>query len=328
MNNLYDALETCLHDIENGADVEAALLRYSDIADELRPIIQASVNAKSLTVPNPSAVVMRRNRARLLQRASEMRAAKVESLPRFVWFASLRRMVVVLIVLAVLFASGTGLVRAASTTLPGDNLYSIKRTWEDVTLLFTIDLQKRASLEVEHEDERLEELRGLIANGRSAKVDFAGRVTRQNADVWQVAGFATLISLETDMPDSPVATGSPVRVIGFTQASGTVRADRVELLQPGVSLPTSEQENNEGSDHSGNEGSGPGSGNEAPEVEETETPEPQMESFDGTLQSMDVNDIWTVNGIVTDVSNAEIIGIPVIGADVSVDGYFNSNGVF
>src|SRR5687768_8096889 len=258
MNNFYDALETCLHDIENGADVEAALLRYSDIADELRPIIQASVNAKSLTVPNPSAVVMRRNRARLLQRASEMRAAKVESLPRFVWFASLRRMVVVLIVLAVLFASGTGLVRAASTTLPGDNLYPIKRTWEDVTLLFTVDLQKRASLEVEHEDKRLQEVHELFARGRWAKVDFAGRVTRQDADVWWVAGFPILISSETDMPDA-VAVGAAVRVIGFTQADGMVRCEGVELLPPGVSLPTGEQEIYDGSDHSGNEGPGSGS---------------------------------------------------------------------
>ena len=178
MNNLYDALETCLHDIENGADVEAVLLRYSDIADELRPILQASVNAKRLAVPAPTADVIQLNRARLLQRASEMRAAKVEPLPRFVWYVAVRRAAITLIVLVVLFVSGTDLVRAASTTLPGDNLYPVKRTWEDVTLLFTIDLQKRASLEVEHEDERLEELRGLIANGRSAKVDFAGHVTQ------------------------------------------------------------------------------------------------------------------------------------------------------
>jgi hypothetical protein len=34
------------------------------------------------------------------------------------------------------FVSGTGLVRAA-TTLPGDNLYPVKRTWEDVLVLLT-----------------------------------------------------------------------------------------------------------------------------------------------------------------------------------------------
>lgn len=328
MNNLYDALENCLHDIENGADAEAALMRYPDIADELRPILEASLNAKGLAVPAPSADVMRRNRAKLLQRAAEMREGNVGPLPRRFWFTSLRHLAVTLVVLVVVFASGTGLVRAASMTLPGDNLYTVKRTWEGVTLLFTIDLQKRASLEVEHENERLDELRELFANGRSAKVDFAGRVTRQNADKWLVAGFWIMISSETDMADAPVPVGAAVRVVGFTQSDGMVRVERVELLPPGSSLPKYEEENNEGSHQSGNEGPGSGSENEAPQVEETKTPEPQLESFDGILQSMDVNDIWAINGIVTDVSNAEIIGTPAIGAAVSVDGYFNSNGVF
>ena len=203
MNNLYEALESCLHDIENGADVEAVLLRYSDIAAELRPIVQASVNAKSLAAPNPSVDVMQRNRARLLQRASEMRASKAGSLPRFPWLrgrnetsgvVQLRRLAVTLIVLAALFASGTGLVRAASTTLPGDNLYPVKRTLEDVTLLFTFDLQQRESLAVEHENERLEECYELIAEGRSARVDFAGIITQQNGDEWLVSGITIVIS--------------------------------------------------------------------------------------------------------------------------------------
>ncbi|MEO5887381.1 MAG: DUF5667 domain-containing protein, partial [Anaerolineales bacterium] len=271
---------------------------------------------------------IRRNRAKLLQHAAELREAKVEAPLGRVWFASLRRVAVALILLGVLFASGTGLVGAASAALPGDNLYPVKRTWENVSLLFTVDLQKRASLEIEHENERLDELHELFVKGRSAKVDFAGRVTRQSGDKWLVTGFPVVISPETDMPDVPIATGAAVRVIGFTQGNNMVRAERVELLPPNASLPKGDEGINEGSDHSGKEGSGSGSENEAPEVEETETPEPRMESFDGILQSMDVNDIWTVNGIVTDVSNAEIIGTPVIGAAVIVNGYFNSNGVF
>ena len=30
MNNLYDVLEVCLNEIENGAELEAVLLRYPD----------------------------------------------------------------------------------------------------------------------------------------------------------------------------------------------------------------------------------------------------------------------------------------------------------
>ena len=278
MNNLYEALESCLHDIENGADVEAVLLRYSDIADELRPIVQASVNAKSLAARDPSLDVMQRNRARLLQRASEMRASKAGSLPRFPWLrgrnetsgvVQLRRLAVTLIVLAALFASGTGLVRAASTTLPGDNLYPVKRTWEDVTLLFTFDLQQRESLAVEHENERLEECYELIAEGRSARVDFAGIVTQQNGDEWLVSGITIVISSQTDFHDGPVFVGDPVRVFGFLQSNDSVLVERIDQLPSGAQLPYignsgngSNSGSGSGDDDNGNDSSGPGNGND------------------------------------------------------------------
>src|SRR5688500_11124680 len=279
MNNLYEALESCLHDIENGADVEAVLLRYSDIADELRPIVQASVNAKSLAAPDPSVDVMQRNRARLLQRASEMRASKAGSLPRFPWLrgrnktsgvVQLRRLAVTLIVLAALFASGTGLVRAASTTLPGDNLYPVKRTWEDVTLLFTFDLQQRESLAVEHENERLEECYELIAEGRSARVDFAGMITQQNGDEWLVSGITIVISPQTDFHDGPVFVGDPVRVFGFLQSNDSVLVERIDQLPSGAQLPyigNSGNGSNSGSgsgddDNENDNNSGPGSRND------------------------------------------------------------------
>jgi hypothetical protein len=54
MNNLYDALEICLQELEQGADIETALIRYPDLADELRPILEAAVGAQKMAVPAPS----------------------------------------------------------------------------------------------------------------------------------------------------------------------------------------------------------------------------------------------------------------------------------
>ncbi|HSK87093.1 MAG TPA: DUF5667 domain-containing protein, partial [Anaerolineales bacterium] len=229
MNNLYEVLEICLQDIEQGADIDTVLFRYPELADELRPILEASANAKNLAIPAPSVEVVRRNRARVLQHAAQLREAKVKP-SRRIWFASLRRVAVTLVVVAALFISGTNLVRAASTTLPGDQLYPVKRTWEDVLLLFTFNSQQREALEVEHENERHHELRELFAEGRSEDVDFSGVVTRQDGNEWVVAGVPVVVSSQTELRDAPIVVGNAVRVRGETRGDGIVLAERIRLL--------------------------------------------------------------------------------------------------
>jgi uncharacterized membrane protein YgcG len=284
MNNLYEALEICLQDLEQGVEIETVLFGYPELADELRPILEASVNAKSMAVLDPSAEGVRRNRAKFLQHAAEMREAKSQPASHHTWFASLRRVAVTLVVVAILFASGTGVVRAASTTVPGDDLYPVKRTWEDVLLLFTLNGQRRAALEVEHENERLEELNELFAEGRSEQVDFSGRVTLQNGNEWRVAGFPVVISAQTEMPDQPVGVGSAIRVIGVTGADGIVQAERVKLLPAGAKLPDVEdepeieQESNEGPNQQNEDNSGPGAEDDSQAVEKTTTPEIESEN--------------------------------------------------
>src|SRR5512138_1067852 len=241
MNNLYEALEICLRDIEQGAEIDTVLLRYPDLADELRPILEASRNASSLAVPVPPIEVVRRNRARVLQHAAQLREAKAKRSSRRFWLVSFRRLAVTLAVVSILFASGTGLVRAASTTLPGDQLYPVKRTWEDVLVLLTFNSQQREALEVEHENERHLELKELFAEGRSAEVEFAGQVTSQNGNDWVVSGVPVLISAQTEIRDQGIVIGSAVQVEGRTQSNGAVVAEKVELLPPGGQLPDVEE---------------------------------------------------------------------------------------
>lgn len=270
MNNLYEALEICLQDIEKGVDVESVLFRYPDLADELRPILEASAGAKNMAVPAPAPDAVRRNRAKVLQHAAQMREGKVRSSQR-IWFASLRRIAVTLAVVTVLFVSGTGLVGASSNTLPGDNLYPVKRTWEGLRLFFTFNPLERESLEMEHENERLHEVQEVLAQGRSAEVDFNGVVTSQNGNEWVVADVRVLISDQTEIREQGITVGSPVRVRGITQGNNTVLAERIRLLSSDAKLPDADDGHESGG---GNENhSGPGSGEEGPRIEETETPE-------------------------------------------------------
>jgi uncharacterized membrane protein YgcG len=294
MNNLHEILEICLQDIEQGADIETVLFRYPEHAQELRPILEASVNAKSMAIPAPSVEVVRRNRTRVLQHAAQLREAKTRSSKR-VWFTSLRRVAVTLAVVATLFVSGTRLVGAASTTVPGDNLYPVKRTWEDVLLLFTFNLQQREALEVEHENERLHELRELFAEGRFAEVEFAGQVTSQNGNIWIVSGIPVIISNQTEIRDRGIVISSAVRVKGHAQGDGVVLAERVRLLSSDEKLPDLDdehesEENNHGNGN-GNENeqeddnSGKGSGDDEPKDEEFESKDESSNSGSGSDNS-------------------------------------------
>lgn len=280
MTNLYEALEICLQDIDQGADIETVLFRYPDLAEELRPILEASVDVGNLAVPPPSFDVVRRNRAKVLQHAAQMREAKAKSSQR-IWFVSLRRLAVTLAVVAALFVSSTGLVRAASTTLPGDQLYPVKRTWEDMLVAFTFNVQQRDALEVEHENERLQELQELFAEKRSAQVDFSGPVTSQNGSEWVISGVTVMISAQTEIRDQGIVVGSPVRVKGQTQSTNVVLAERIELLPSNAILPDKGDEpelNRQDVEEPTpqiEDNSGKGSDGETQGAETIKTPEPE-----------------------------------------------------
>lgn len=342
MNKLYEALEVCLNEIENGADVDTVLFRYPEFANELRPILEASVKAKEMAVPAPSQEVFRGNRAKLLQQAAVMREAKAAPTSRRIWSVPLRRALVSLMVVAMLFVSSTGLVRAASTALPGDNLYPVKRTWEGLRLLFTFNVIQREALELEHENERLEELHELFAEGRSAEVDFAGYVTRLNPTAWRVSGITVFISPETQLPNQQVMVGAAVRVHGRSE-NGGVLAEEIELLPSGSILPEVEDneleiEAEEPEDDEQEIEEEPGSGSVVePTVIPTvipsfKTPTPTVKPEDikveGVVTSIQ-NNLIVVNGIVMDIQFAEEIkGTPSIGAIAKVEGYYDADGVF
>jgi len=341
MNNLYDILEICLKEIENGADVDTVLFRYPEFAEELRPILETSMQAKMLAAADPSPDVVRRSRANVMQQATRMREERLWP-SRRLWSVPLRRAVVSLAVIGALFMTSTGLVQAASTTLPGDNLYPVKRTWEDVRVIFTFDTQAREALEVAHENERLDELNDLFTEGRSAKVDFAGTVMSQDGDLWQVSKIPVLISAGTDLGTQSVKIGDAVRVRGVTQTGGTVMAEHLDFLPAGIPLPELEDdhspaagqekpEDGQQQQNSGEDGSGEESESGAPRQEATKSLQLESNihefSRDGVVDSFSGNTL-VVNGQSMNISSAEIKGTPMIGASAKVEGYFDANGVF
>ena len=203
----YEALEVCLQAIETGAEIESVLKRYPQMADELRPILETSVQAQSLATPSVPEAAIRRGRARVLQHAAGM-SAPAQGSRRSIF--SFPRLATSLALAFIFILSGTGLVRASDGALPGDNLYPIKRTWEDMRLLLVFDPEGREELEDEFEQERLHEIDELLVEGRHETITFAGLVTEQNGDQWMVSGIHVQITPDSKLPADPVTVGASI----------------------------------------------------------------------------------------------------------------------
>lgn len=230
---LYEALEVCIQALETGADLEGVLKRYPQMTDELRPLLEAVAQAQSLSIPSAPEDAIKRGRARVLQHAAEMRESSGK--PRVAGF-SFARLAASLALALIFIFSGVGLVRASSDALPGDNLYRVKRTWEDVRLLLMFDAEGREGLAYEFEMKRLEEVSKLLAEGRFTTVSFTGVVEQIDGNQWLVSGINVLITADSQLPPEPVTVGASISVEGHTNSQGLVEVERVELLKSGIIL--------------------------------------------------------------------------------------------
>lgn len=321
---LYDALEVCLSALETGVDIESVLKLYPQEADELRPVLETAIQARSLALPAVSEAAIQRGRARVMQLANEMRNSAPR--PRKRWsLLSFPRLASSLAIALVLLLSGTGLVSASSGALPGDHLYPVKRSWEGLRLLFIFSPEEREGLESAFEQERLDEISELLTEGRKEPIAFAGLVTAQNTVEWKVSGIIVMITSSTRLPPGAVSVGAPVMVIGHTNAQGFVEADMLEVLGPGVSLPPLEPskmesfEVEEPEDHADEQ-----------EVSGAQQPEQlgsQTYEFKGVVESQN-GTLWMINGQEVNVEFAENLGSVSVGMLVEFEGYYSIDGQF
>lgn len=239
-DTLFDALETCLQALDQGADVESCLVRYPALADELRPILIAAVQARAAAVTKIPAEVAQRGKARVLQAAAEMREEQNAAPVLLFWrkkgfFGArfYRLALTTALVIAFLLTGGTGLVNASSGALPGDKLYPVKRGWEGVQLVFVFNPQTKAELEHKFDHERVQEIEELYSEKRIEQVNFQGVVETQQTSIWRISGLDVAVEEET-VYAGEIGPGATVQIIGETD-HGIIKAGQITLIAtPGV----------------------------------------------------------------------------------------------
>lgn len=154
--------------------------------------------------------VYQRSRTHLLGKAASLRAGMVrrkhfwEGLNRLAW--------VTMLLLVAIVMSGYGFYNVAAHTLPGDQLYPVKRTLESIHLQVA-SAQARPELEETYNHRRLSEVQALVRNKRAGQsVSFWGVLEEKNDARWVVDSV-------------PVHLASDVRIIGQIEVGVTIEVE-------------------------------------------------------------------------------------------------------
>ncbi len=245
---MTDRFETILDEsisaLQAGVSIEDILAEVPEYAAELRPLLYA---ASVLADPNPELAPEETKsvlRNEYVKQVAELPALsqtpwreKTEAILRILKRRLTRRAIlndlvtVTLTIILTMLMAVMILNYLAADTIPGDFLYSVKRTSENVQLNLTLDEARRRELRAGFNQQRLQEMERLIEQRQVAKVQFNGVLETKGENLWIIEGHT--IFLPPDMQqDTAIAEGDVVEVVGLLRANGIIIADTIREVGP------------------------------------------------------------------------------------------------
>jgi hypothetical protein len=219
-----EIFEECLLQLQDGITLEKVLGSHPAQAEELRPLLETA-RQLSKAAEAPPAQIQQRSRAVFLEKAARLSFQKKISIWRR---TSLRLAMAVVLALVLVFSGVWGVTQTSASSLPGDSLYPIKRSVENVRLQFAPNDATRIILKQEFEQRRTREVQQLINDKRSAPVTFSGAVERNLSGGWMVNGIPVEVP---DDDQEELAQGGDVEIEGVSGGDGRVWATVVQTIQ-------------------------------------------------------------------------------------------------
>ncbi len=196
-------LQDCLDLMRQGSPANDCLALYPEFAEELAPLLGASVRAENLLRPL-DARSRSRIKATVFGEWNRRRAPKRRwwQLPAFAPSPAFApRWAAVAATLAVLMLGGSGTVLASGYSIPGDALYPVKQVREEVQLWLTWSPEAKVDMYTRLVNKRADEIRTLAAAGRAGSSGIAaGRLEDHVAHASLLAAAAASSNLEGSGP--------------------------------------------------------------------------------------------------------------------------------
>ena len=183
MNKFEDILAECIDDIKAGrADIEDCLGRYPSVRGQLESLLRIALEIGEPQDVKPSPSFKIKARVRLMDqiygrptgigwpwRRYDNRMKPFAYVKRF----SMSMAGVILAVVLAVFGLGAGTAYASQASLPGDTLYQIKLTTEQVGMMLVGDDVARTERALSFANKRVREMEALAAKGRPQDLDLA-----------------------------------------------------------------------------------------------------------------------------------------------------------
>jgi hypothetical protein len=173
-----EALQSCLDLIRGGREsIDSVVARYPEYTDELRAQLEIAMwlsSASAALEPRPGFVSASRRRlvSRIQQENQPVVVAPLtwgERLQNFLSVQKVAPVAFVFVLMLALFVSGT-VVSASQKSLPGDDLYSVKLTLEQIALATSLDEKNDAELQIQYVENRLDEVQALMVEERYEEI--------------------------------------------------------------------------------------------------------------------------------------------------------------
>lgn len=176
--SLERALEHCLQELIRTDECETCLKNHPQHAARLRPLLEIAQETREhhKRVPEAPGGLLS-GRERMLAAAAQQRAKSIPATAvvgtttqtgsrRMMSAFKMRLAAIMLVVVLSVVGFGGGLVKVASGSLPGDPLYPVKTTVEDIRFTLASAPSDQVDLALQFIEERVEEVEGLAAIGR------------------------------------------------------------------------------------------------------------------------------------------------------------------
>ncbi|MBI4337192.1 MAG: DUF4382 domain-containing protein [Chloroflexi bacterium] len=188
-NNLDRIFDECLDRmLLHGESVESCLAQYASHAGHLEPLLRTVARAGKAYAAVPTDAAAARSRQRLESTIQELlqvpeqhkrRERMGPPLPRFGLRAPGWATAAVALLLAVVLGL-SGTVAASGNSLPGQALYPVKHTTEEVRLALEFSQEGKASLYLAYAERRAHELDALLKSGEMSQVEAVEVQLRRN----------------------------------------------------------------------------------------------------------------------------------------------------